>query len=197
MIRVHVNAADIKARAGVLALLGQVGIIPTTRPEPSPETVIVAAGATVDEAIDACPDTFRSDGYPMIAVADTFTPAGVRRAVGAGVWVLMRSAEATPVRLMAALRSALHGDSRIPYEALVRLLNDTVPAADSRRTEFLTARQTTVLKLMADGYCNAAIATKLVCSEHTVKNVIYDLMAQLQVRNRAHAVALGVRAGVI
>jgi len=197
MIRVHVSAAGTEAGTGVVALLRQAGITTTAWPEPSPETVIVVAGATVDEAIDACPADYRSGGYRLIAVADTFTPAAVRRAVRAGVRVLMRSAEVTPARLTAALRSALQGDSRIPYEALVRVLNDAVPATPGYRPEPLTARQTTVLKLMADGHGNAAIAGELACSEHTVKNVIYDLMARLQVRNRAHAVAQGVRTGMI
>jgi DNA-binding CsgD family transcriptional regulator len=50
---------------------------------------------------------------------------------------------------------------------------------------------------MADGLGNAAIAQVLCCSEHTVKNVIYDLTARLQVRNRAHAVAYAVRRGLV
>jgi DNA-binding CsgD family transcriptional regulator len=61
----------------------------------------------------------------------------------------------------------------------------------------LTGRQLSVLALVADGRANAEIAQELSCSEHTVKNVIYELMARLQVRNRAHAVAHAVRAGLI
>jgi DNA-binding NarL/FixJ family response regulator len=61
----------------------------------------------------------------------------------------------------------------------------------------LTPRQTTVLALLANGYGNAAIARRLGCSEHTVKNVVYELMGRLQARNRAHAVALAVRAGLV
>ncbi|PWS39378.1 DNA-binding response regulator [Streptomyces sp. ZEA17I] len=61
----------------------------------------------------------------------------------------------------------------------------------------MTPRQTAVLTLVAEGHGNAVIAQALSCSEHTVKNVIYELMARLQVRNRAHAVARAVRAGLI
>jgi DNA-binding NarL/FixJ family response regulator len=50
---------------------------------------------------------------------------------------------------------------------------------------------------MAEGLGNADIARVLCCSEHTVKNVIYDLTARLQVRNRAHAVACAVRRGIV
>jgi len=54
-----------------------------------------------------------------------------------------------------------------------------------------------VLRLMAEGHGNAGIARLLHCSEHTVKNVVYEIMARLQARNRAHAVARAVRHGLI
>ncbi|MFJ3170967.1 response regulator transcription factor [Streptomyces roseus] len=127
--------------------------------------------------------------------------------------------ELAPVRTPAApaatdrltlLRQA--GDGRMPYPALVRLLGaatsapaaaagaDT-PAARSAAAPAdaprLTARQTAVLTLMAEGHGNAVIARTLSCSEHTIKNVIYELMSRLQARNRAHAVACAVRHSLI
>ncbi|KJY45049.1 LuxR family transcriptional regulator, partial [Streptomyces sp. NRRL S-444] len=53
------------------------------------------------------------------------------------------------------------------------------------------------LTLMAEGHGNAVIARTLSCSEHTIKNVIYELMSRLQARNRAHAVACAVRHSLI
>jgi DNA-binding CsgD family transcriptional regulator len=41
------------------------------------------------------------------------------------------------------------------------------------------------------------IAGALAYSERTVKNVVHDLMMKLNCRNRAHAVALATRQGVI
>ncbi|MBO4205978.1 helix-turn-helix transcriptional regulator [Micromonospora sp. CPCC 206060] len=61
----------------------------------------------------------------------------------------------------------------------------------------LTAQQLRVLELVANGYDNAGIARELHCSPHSVKNVIYDLMARLQVRNRVHAAAYAIRRGLI
>jgi len=84
---------------------------------------------------------------------------------------------------------------------LVRLLGGPPSAPSPPRpagpAPALTARQSAVLALMADGLGNAAIAEVLCCSEHTVKNLIYDLTARLQVRNRAHAVAIAVRKGLV
>jgi DNA-binding NarL/FixJ family response regulator len=61
----------------------------------------------------------------------------------------------------------------------------------------LTSRQTAVLDLVAEGHGNATIARALRCSEHTVKNTIYELMSRLHARNRAHAVAYGLHHGLI
>ncbi|WP_246042417.1 MULTISPECIES: helix-turn-helix transcriptional regulator [Streptomyces] len=102
----------------------------------------------------------------------------------------------------------LAGDGRMPYPALVRLLgaaagsaahSAAAPAARPAGADVprLTARQTAVLTLMAEGHGNAVIARTLSCSEHTVKNVVYELMARLQARNRAHAVARAVRHSLI
>ncbi|MER5729498.1 helix-turn-helix transcriptional regulator [Streptomyces sp. NPDC002138] len=90
----------------------------------------------------------------------------------------------------------------LPYPDLLRLLGGhtalpaprPVPAAD---TPHLTARQTSVLALMAEGHGNAVIARTLSCSEHTVKNVIYELMSRLHARNRSHAVACAVQYSLI
>ena len=61
----------------------------------------------------------------------------------------------------------------------------------------LTTRDINVLRLLADGRSTAAIADDLAYSESTIKNVIHDLVRQLGARNRAHAVALAIRAGAI
>ncbi|MEU1129158.1 helix-turn-helix transcriptional regulator [Streptomyces sp. NPDC005900] len=90
----------------------------------------------------------------------------------------------------------------MPYPDLVRLLGGHTalpaprpePAAVAPR---LTARQTSVLALMAEGHGNAVIARTLSCSEHTVKNVIYELMSRLHARNRSHAVACAVHYSLI
>ncbi|MCG3755088.1 response regulator transcription factor [Amycolatopsis sp. Poz14] len=61
----------------------------------------------------------------------------------------------------------------------------------------LGERELRVLRLVAEGYSNSEIAAELGWSEHTVKNALYDLMARLGVRNRAHAAAYAVRNGLI
>lgn len=200
-LRVHVIALDEVRRSVVLATLRRAGVELVAEPYESSDTVIAAAAGTVDEALLACPSRLRSDGHRMLVLADRFVPADVVQALRSGVRTMIRSADATPSRLLAALHSARDGDGRLPHEVLLGALSGGAPTPRANghtvSASALTARQMRVLELMAEGQDNATIARSLVCSEHTVKNVIYDLMVRLQVRNRAHAVACGVRAGLI
>ncbi|MFJ6138673.1 response regulator transcription factor [Kitasatospora sp. NPDC092286] len=192
--RAHVLAGPAAPR--LTSMLGHAGI--ATSPHPGSGTVTVAAAPSVEEAVRTGAATDR----PQLLVCDTVTPAGLRLALHVGVAAVLRSAGLTPPHLAAAVHGAHHGDGRMPYAALAQLLTDAVspavrPAAPPAAPAPLTARQTAVLDLMAEGHGNAVIARTLRCSEHTVKNVIYELMARLQARNRAHAVAHAVRLGLI
>ena len=197
---VHVRAAEPEVLNGLVAKLRQAGITLAKEPSPSPDMVLVAAAATVHQAIELYDPAGRPRGARLLVVADAFSPAGTLHAVRAGVRVMLRSAEADARQLAAAARAARHGECRMPHCALVRLLSGAPepPAArQAAAAPVLTFRQTTVLKLMAEGLSNAGISQALSVSEHTVKNVSYDMMARLQVRNRAHAVARAVQTGLI
>jgi DNA-binding NarL/FixJ family response regulator len=60
-----------------------------------------------------------------------------------------------------------------------------------------TARETEVLELIAEGLVNREIGSRLFLSEETVKSHVRHLLAKLQARSRAHAVAVGFRRGLI
>jgi DNA-binding NarL/FixJ family response regulator len=60
-----------------------------------------------------------------------------------------------------------------------------------------TAREIEVLQLISDGLVNREIGVKLFLSEETVKSHVRHLLAKLQARSRAHAVAVGLRRGLI
>jgi DNA-binding NarL/FixJ family response regulator len=61
----------------------------------------------------------------------------------------------------------------------------------------LTEREVRVLRMLADGHETSTIARELNYSERTVKNIVHDITTRLQLRNRAHAVAFGIRNGLI
>jgi DNA-binding NarL/FixJ family response regulator len=60
-----------------------------------------------------------------------------------------------------------------------------------------TARESQVLQLVSEGLANREIGERLFLSEETVKSHVRHLLAKLQARSRAHAVAIGFRRGLI
>ena len=60
-----------------------------------------------------------------------------------------------------------------------------------------TSREIEVLQLISEGLVNREIGHRLFLSEETVKSHVRHLLAKLQARSRAHAVAVGFRRGLI
>ena len=60
-----------------------------------------------------------------------------------------------------------------------------------------TMREIEVLQLISDGLVNREIGQRLFLSEETVKSHVRHILAKLQARSRAHAVAVGFRRGII
>src|SRR5437660_531286 len=60
-----------------------------------------------------------------------------------------------------------------------------------------TMREIEVLQRISDGVVNREIGNRLFLSEETVKSHVRHLLAKLQARSRAHAVAVGFRRGLI
>jgi DNA-binding CsgD family transcriptional regulator len=73
-----------------------------------------------------------------------------------------------------------------------RLVRSTVVVAPLAAAK-LTARETEVLGLLADGLDPAAIAAQLFISRRTVGTHLENIMRKLDVRSRAQAVALAYR----
>ena len=78
--------------------------------------------------------------------------------------------------------------------------NGSVIPFQGSRTELEqepTGREIEVLQLISDGLVNREIGQRLFLSEETVKSHVRHLLAKLQARSRAHAVAVGFRRGLI
>ena len=61
----------------------------------------------------------------------------------------------------------------------------------------LTDREEQVLRLIADGLTNRAIACNLSISESTVENHIHHIYTKLRISNRAQAVAYLLRSRIV
>ena len=124
-------------------------------------------------------------------------------AVEAGVSGVVRRNEATAGNLATAIRSASAGEGTLSPDLLGRLLRQVGllkrPVLAPRGLTFsgLTERETSVLRLLAQGCDTAEVGRRLFYSERTVKNIIHDVTSRLELRNRAHAVAYAIREGLI
>jgi non-specific serine/threonine protein kinase len=70
-------------------------------------------------------------------------------------------------------------------------------ALSGEATSVLTPRELDVLKLVAQGLSNQAIAERLVLSEHTVHRHLANILRKLNLTSRAAAAAWGARGGLI
>lgn len=116
----------------------------------------------------------------------------VARAFAAGVksYVLkgMPSEE-----LFAAIRAAAEGRRYLPVTVAAELAE----AIGTPRGDRLTDREREILRLLAAGRPNKAIAAELGISERTVKYHVSEILARLGAANRAQAVVLAQRLGVL
>ncbi|TQN44351.1 LuxR family two component transcriptional regulator [Blastococcus colisei] len=105
-------------------------------------------------------------------------------------------------QLVAAVRTAVSGDSLLAPTLLRRLLDDFVGRADARPRpapgiDQLTPREEEVLRLVARGLSNAEIAAGLVLGEGTVKTHVARVLAKLGVRDRVQAVVVAYESGLV
>ena len=105
-------------------------------------------------------------------------------------------------QLVAGIQAAAVGESlvspHIAAKVLQRLRASGVDAgaAETIRAE-LSDREIEVLKLVASGLENAAIAAKLFISPKTVKNHLSNIFMKLQFENRIQAAVYAVRSGIV
>ncbi|MCA1831357.1 MAG: response regulator [Actinomycetota bacterium] len=96
----------------------------------------------------------------------------------------------------AAVRAAYEGEALISPSMLARLLPKLRRSSRGLGSD-LTPRELEVLKLLAEGLANTAIAERLVISLHTVRNHVQSIIMKLQAHSKLEAVTIAVREGVI
>ena len=83
-----------------------------------------------------------------------------------------------------------------PAEAAQTLVQ-TVSSPADKPDYGLTRRQQEVLALLVEGLNNPEIAERLVISRHTVRYYVSEVLGKLGVSNRAEAVAMAVKEGLV
>ncbi|OLF18534.1 helix-turn-helix transcriptional regulator [Actinophytocola xanthii] len=192
-VHVAIEAADTFTAVGLanrLASRPEVRVVDRTRLSGRGVLVVAADHDSFGES------AFLADpGLPKVLVTDFLTEEDLRAAVEVRVVSVLSRADAAGDRFVAELLAVAAGEGTMPAEAFDRLLDQARRATLSRPR--LSDREVEVLRLMADGWDTADMASRLCYSERTVKNVIYSLTSRLKLRSRPHAVAFAMRAGLI
>lgn len=163
---------------------------------PRPEIVLVRQDEQVAVLINAAEPVEWpcAADVPKVLVADSLDE---RRAAGLAdfgvVEVLPRSIVSGDQLVSSVLRAAT--GPQVTGDALHHGFRQAVTGEP--HAGGLSARETDVLRLLAEGWATPQIAVELGCSERTVTNVIYGLTTRLGLRNRPHAVAYAIRTGAI
>ena len=92
--------------------------------------------------------------------------------------------------LLDTIRAVHAGQKRIPPDIAAQL-------AEHATDDALSSREIDVLRLIAAGNSNKLIADQLSIGEATVKSHVANILSKLGANDRAHAVTIGLKRGVI
>jgi DNA-binding NarL/FixJ family response regulator len=204
-IPVYITATDTILQTGVATQLrSRPEIELVTDHTGEPEVVCVVVSDVVDDAALRLVRELRGQGLrQIIFVLSTIDDSALLAAIEAGACGLVARAEASPDRLVSAVRQAAGRGGVLSPKLLGRLLNQVnrlqnqVLTPKGLRLTGLSDREAAVLRMIAQGMEIQEIAHELSYSERTIKNTLHDVVSRFQLRNRAHAVAFAMREGMI
>jgi DNA-binding NarL/FixJ family response regulator len=116
---------------------------------------------------------------------------------GASGYVLKSAANRD---LVSACRAAMRGEPFLypkAVTALVRAYLEQAGKGETPPTDPLTPRELQVVKLIAEGYSSAEIATELVISRKTVDHHRANILEKLGMRNVAELTRYAIRRGLL
>jgi DNA-binding NarL/FixJ family response regulator len=125
-----------------------------------------------------------------IIVLTTYTgDTQISRALKAGARAYLLKGD-VHLELLEMIRSVHAGRKRIPPQIAAEL-------AEHAGDDPLSAREIHVLRLIATGNSNKLIASQLSISEATAKTHVANILSKLGANDRAHAVTIAMKRGII
>jgi DNA-binding NarL/FixJ family response regulator len=208
---------DVASRLVALPFVGRVEVVGDAASllsrlaSRTPDVLIVGTQRAVDTGLTAATQALRAHpGLPVLVLGAPDDAESVRAAVAFGARGYLRW-DATPIEMGLGLsRVGLRADGRIPQPAgPMPAWNGAAPLAGSAPTTVrsivreaapvaaLSMREMQVLTGMSQGKSNAQIGRELYLSEDTIKTHARRLFRKLGAKDRAEAVALGFRRGIM
>ncbi len=159
--------------------------------ELAPDVVLMDLRMPRMGGVDAIRAIRNCDADARVIVLTTYDgDEDVYRALEAGAVGYLLKDSATD-DLLTAVRTAVSGGNHIPAEIAQRLVERTQSGPG------LTARETEVLELIAQGRSNKEIGQALFIAEGTVKTHVNKILDKLDAPDRTGAVTIALRRGLI
>ncbi|MET0237991.1 MAG: response regulator transcription factor [Kibdelosporangium sp.] len=203
-VRVAVQTSDPMSHLGLTSFLGsrrELAVVDGA--EEQADVVLFATDRLSSESMARLRQAAADFARPTVLMTSDLGEAPLLTVVECRVVAILPKKTVTGAQLVDSVLAAADGNGVMPRDVLgkllrrVEVLQREVLAPNGLNASGLQPREVDVLRLIADGWGTEEIAQELRYSERTVKNVIYNLTARLHLRNRAHAVAYALRAGVI
>ncbi|GLY53124.1 response regulator transcription factor [Lentzea sp. NBRC 102530] len=204
-VRVAVHSTDPMGYVGLSYFLKarpEVQVVEKDGPNP-PDIIVFSTERLTSEAMGWLRQISADRRVPIVLMATALTDAPLLAVVECGVVAILPRTAVTGEQLVDSIQAAANGSGVMPRDVLgkllkrVEMLQRDVLAPNGLNAAGLSPREIDVLRLIAEGWATDEIAKELRYSERTVKNVIHHVTNRLNLRNRAHAVAYAMRAGVI
>ena len=132
--------------------------------------------------------------HSQVVVLTAYTDeARVVAALRAGAIGYVRK-DAEPELLLTAVRAAAKGQSMLDPAIAGSVLQELMGGIQK---DSLTEREMSVLRLLAHGRSNRAIAAELVVGEETIKTHVGNILSKLHMSQRTQAVVVALKQGLI
>ena len=167
-----------------------------------PDVILMDVRMPGTDGIEATRQLAGGAGGPRVIILTTFDlDEYVYDALRAGASGFLLK-DVTAERLFDAVRVVAAGQALLAPTVTRRLISEFArlrPAAPARSAAVaeLTARETEVLRLLAEGLSNTEIAGRLVITEETVKTHVSRVLHKLALRDRAQAVVIAYESGLV
>jgi DNA-binding NarL/FixJ family response regulator len=167
-----------------------------------PDVILMDVRMPGTDGIEATRQLTATTGGPRVIILTTFDlDEYVYDGLCAGASGFLLK-DVTAERLFDAVRVVAAGEALLAPTVTRRLISEFArlrPAAQAPAAAVaqLTARETGVLRLLAQGLSNAEIAGRLVITEETVKTHVSRVLHKLALRDRAQAVVIAYESGLV
>ena len=161
------------------------------------DVVVAALTRLSGPAMRPLIESHEAYGSAVVVIADESVEADLTTLAAAGVTSILHVADATRSNLLGAIRRAAGAGGAASSRTRADLDDQLRSVRVGALRLGLSERETAILRYLSEGLNTTEIMEAMDVSERTVKYVLWGVMRRFSLRNRVHAVAFAIRAGVL